>query len=348
MRQYLAVLRLFHDSCAAAIAPVHLFCRRGAAALCGLALMACSVPDARMPTIVIDAPHNTGAALAIDESIGLIASGGAEGHIALHRLRDGSLYRQWQAHPDGGVTGIESLGAGRGWLSAGYRGELSVWTRDGRLQERHWTVSPITDLALDVRHQRIATGHLDGMVREWRLPDLRLIASHPWHRGAVHAVALHPVRRQLASSGSDGHVWWAAVGTVPRRLVDPASDTYDLTFSPDGRQLSGAAWFQLVHWNLDKPAHAPRQLRTAHHGQITALRYTPDGAGLWTISRHLDSAVLLLDAHSGATREQRELHELCGKAVTLSESGRYLASSSDDAHIHIWDLHRSRTARQTR
>jgi len=31
-------------------------------------------------------------------------------------------------------------------------------------------------------------------------------------------------------------------------------------------------------------------------------------------------------------------HELCGSFVRLSSDGRYLASTSDDASVYIWDL----------
>ncbi|HSW52102.1 MAG TPA: WD40 repeat domain-containing protein, partial [Sulfuricaulis sp.] len=40
----------------------------------------------------------------------------------------------------------------------------------------------------------------------------------------------------------------------------------------------------------------------------------------------------------GEVARRFQSHELCGTVVLLSPDGRYLASTSDDANIHLWDL----------
>jgi WD40 repeat protein len=48
--------------------------------------------------------------------------------------------------------------------------------------------------------------------------------------------------------------------------------------------------------------------------------------------------VYLLDAQTGAVLQRFQAHELCGSFVRLSPDGRYLASTSDDSNVHVWDL----------
>jgi len=80
-------------------------------------------------------------------------------------------------------------------------------------------------------------------------------------------------------------------------------------------------------------------LATEHTGVLKALRITIDGRRLASISRHTDSLVAFLDPNTGATLQRFQRHRLCGADVAVSEDGRYLAATSDDASVRLWDLH---------
>jgi WD40 repeat protein len=317
-----------------------------------LALAGCATaPDTPPSVIVEDAHYNQGHVLAFADAADVLASGGSDGAIRLWRLPDGVRVAAWLAH-GGSVYGLAFLQRDRLLLSAGYDGHLALWRRDGKLDREVLTPSPVTAMAVNETRGVVLTGHEDGRVRQWRLPDLAPVAEWALHRRYVRAVAIHSPSGTFASSGADRqvHVWRGrddsrdgggratpgAVAETPRALPEPPTSARDLVFTPDGRSLLGGGWFKLFRWNL--AAGTLQVLPTDHGGIVTALDLSADGRTLASISRQLDSAVLFLDPETGATRRRFQKHELCGENISLSRNGRWLATTADDGSVRIWDL----------
>jgi WD40 repeat protein len=301
----------------------------------GLGTAGCASPPRIPANVILHDVHNNGYTLAFDERSDTLASGGSEGRIRLWRLPDGKELAGWKAGTDS-LQGLQFLSQDRELLSASYDDTLARWTREGALLQRIATPAPVTSMAADETSALIVTGHNDGHVRLWRLADLSLMGDLHLHRGAVRAVAYHAALRLLATSGTDGRVFLWRLGEEPHPLPAPPSDAHDLAFSPDGTVLMGSGWFHLFRWRLDNKSL--QILPTAHHGLIKSISFSPDGRMLASIGRQTDSAVFLLDAQTGAVLKRFQPHELCGTYVRLSPDGRFLASTSDDASIHLWDL----------
>jgi WD40 repeat protein len=298
-------------------------------------LAGCAVPD-QIPNVILDDAHySQGHVLAFPETTDVLASGGSDGRVALWRLPDGTRVATWAAHTDS-VYGLAFLQRGRLLLSAGYDGRLALWHRDGRLTRERATPSPVTTLAVAEKRGVVLTGHEDGTVRQWRLPDLVPVAEWPLHRDYVRAVAIHASSGTFAASGADRQVYVWNASQPPRTLTSPPSDARGLVFAPDGRHLLGGGWFKLFRWDV---AHDTLTvLPTEHGGIIAALDLGPDGRTLASISRQLDSAVLFLDPETGATSRRFLQHDLCGVNIALSRDGRWLATTADDSSVRIWDL----------
>lgn len=56
------------------------------------------------------------------------------------------------------------------------------------------------------------------------------------------------------------------------------------------------------------------------------------------VSRQTDSAINFLDPQTGATLRRFQKHDLCGSDIHISGDCRYLATTSDDASVRIWNL----------
>jgi WD40 repeat protein len=242
--------------------------------------------------------------------------------------------RRWRAHSDS-IHGLAALADGR-VLSASHDASLALWTPDGTLLARVHSDSPILDLDVAEGEGLLHTAHRDGTVRAWRVDGLRAVDRVRLHRGRVRAVAFHAPSGRLASSGSDGEVYVWRDGETPRRLTPPPTDARDLVFTRDGETLLGAGWFKLFRWRLADGSL--EVVPTPHRGIIASLALAPDGR-LASISRQTDSAVYLSNPATEGNWLRLAPHELCGTYVRLSPDGRFLASTSDDATVQVWDLH---------
>jgi len=296
-------------------------------------LAACAGPAKLAPNLILETDTINRDTVAFSLSADLLGSGAANGDVTLWSLPDGKTVRHWRAHT-GSVHGLAFL-AGDRLVSASYDKTIALWERDGTLRLRRATPAPIAAMAVYEAQDLLVTGHDDGAIRRWRLADLQPLSEMRVHRGGVRALAYHP-SGLYASSGYDGATYVWRAGETPRALARSPSDARGLVFAPDAQVLYGSGWFKLFRWHVADGTLAV--LPTEHHGVITSLDLTADGRRLASISRQTDSAVQLLDPATGATLVRFQSHELCGTHVRLSLDGRYLASTSDDATVRVWDL----------
>ncbi|BCO31921.1 hypothetical protein TspCOW1_20240 [Thiohalobacter sp. COW1] len=295
--------------------------------------------NAGIPATVIHAGvHSGGSALAFNPDETLLASGGWAGRLHLWSLPRGTRRASWQAHA-GSINGLAFLRDGAMLVSAGYDGRILVWDLQAGSHRAWHTESPVTSLAVDAARGLLASGHDDGRVTLWRIRDGRSLereGQRRLHSRRVRGLAWHPVRLELATSGSDGRVMlWRLPGDVVE-LPPPSTYSRSLAYSRDGRALFGSGWFRLFRWQLE--GRTLRELPTAHRGIINSIGFGGEDRYLASISRQTDSAVYFLDPETGAVIKRFQRHELCGGFVAVSPYGRYLATTSDDASVRIWDL----------
>ncbi|MDH3900306.1 MAG: hypothetical protein OEU51_04590 [Gammaproteobacteria bacterium] len=309
-----------------------------------LLISACATRQpAEQPTVIHEGVHTGGSAVGFSRSGEMLASGGWEGAIHLWQMPGGEPAGHWQAHRDS-VNGVAFSADGQQLVSAGYDKQLVAWTVNGKAVRRVVTPSPVTHMEADPDLDRVVTGHSDGSVRLWRFVDFTLLDERHLHRGSVKAVAIDRRSLRYASSGADGrvHVWEENGETV--ELQGPPADAWTLAFSPDGKGLFGGTWFRLLRWDLGD--HSLTVLPTEHFGIIRSIRFSASGDELATISRQTDSSVYFLDPETAEVTRRFQQHELCGAAIATSRDGRYLATTSDDASVRIWNLQAEDNRRQ--
>ena len=304
-----------------------------------LIAVGCSpLPVSESPFIIHENAHSGGSVVAFDNAGRVLASGGWEGRVRLWNAATGDPIISWPAHSDS-VNGIAFLDKERELVTAGYDGRITRWSADSSLLQSIDTGVPITHMVAHVTSNRMLTGHSDGSVRLWQLADIAAIEVRHLHAGAVRAVAIDG-QGLFASSGVDGVVFLWSEQASAQRLADPPTDAWTLAFSPNGQWLMGGSWFRLFRWDLHDASVSVVQTR--HRGIIRSIGFLPGSDLLASISRQTDSAVYLLDPESGAVVRRMQQHDLCGASIALSPNGHYLATTSDDASVRIWDL----TARQ--
>lgn len=160
-------------------------------------------------------------------------------------------------------------------------------------------------LAFDDSSETLASGGAEGRIRLWRLPYGQELFNWKAHSDSLQGLKFLNQDQELLSAAYDG-------------------------------TLLGGGWFNQSRW---KSAGGDLQiLRTAHHGIVTSISFSRDGRTHASIGNETDSVVYLLDAQTGTVLKRFQPHEQCGTYVRLSRDGHYLASTSDDANVYIWDL----------
>jgi WD40 repeat protein len=181
----------------------------------------------------------------------------------------------------------------------------------------------------------IATAHMRGLVRLWRVSDGALLQTLI-HRSEAQRVAFSPEDgATLASGTKDGQVylWRVADGTLLYHLGSHASEVTGLAFAPDGTTLaSGERSGEVRFWRVSDGA----LLRTleGHQGGVIDVAFAPDGATLASASA--DKTVRLWQIDDGAPLRTLEGHTDRVFRVAFSPDGTLLASS--DRVMRVWQV----------
>lgn len=300
-----------------------------------LVLFGCAtLKPSQGPFLRLDHIHVGGAtAVAFSPGGERIASGGYDGSVAVWRVPQGEPVVHARPHRDP-VRGLAWLDADT-MLSAAEDGRITVWDAATGATIRQTVAAPVKAMGFERDHHTLITIHDDRTVRMYdsrTLQERRRVSL----AAVPTAIAYEPGTGQIAVATDAGQVLRLDRALhIVQRLTAPRT-VHGLAFSPDGRYLAGGAWFRLLIWDLRDGRLDVRD--TEHFGAIVALAYTPDGTRLATIGRHTDGGVRLVDAADNHVVRRLLAHEACGWSVRLSPDGRYLATSSEDESVRLYDL----------
>jgi len=283
--------------------------------------------------------------------------------------------------PDSHLFGVTRLAfdpKGERIASAGFKGDLAVWSvPQGRSISRlKWHNTPVRGLvwvdderllSADEAGTIVISGLTEGRMLGKRetMPGLtslsymtqanRVVAGY--ENGQVMALTypdLEPVKRlelgsevvALATDHSGGRL---VISTDDHtvRLLDPTLAEIQRLESPPASALELrfspndrelAAGAWYKLFYWDLDTGRLRVQATEHWGAVTSIDYHPDGQRLISLGRHTDANLRLVTADAGKVLRRLQGHRLCGAAVRISPDGRYVASGSDDESIRFYDL----------
>jgi membrane protein required for beta-lactamase induction len=239
-----------------------------------------------------------------------------------------------------------------------------VWLRAASIP----VAGGIRALAVRADGRRAATGHEDGLVREWDL-DTGVEVGEPAraHDAEVRGLAYAP----------DGQIISAGGGKVGDELMPPAMA---LTTSPDGwlttygyengtivtrshrspeelafsaqqthavlalaqaeAEIFSADGLDIRRWRLDGEENGPSLV--GHHGAVQALAVSADGDLL--ASGGLDGVIQLYDLASGHRLQKETDHPV--HSVAISPDERTVASGHADGTVRLVDVRNGQVVRE--
>lgn len=226
--------------------------------------------------------------------------------------------------------------------------------------------------------QRTVTCSLDGSLRLWDLESGGQIGDEWRDgETAVYAIAVSPTGKTIASGSDDGTVrlWEVETGQVITRWTGHSEGVVSVCWSGDGeRVMSGSRDGTVREW---KGETILEPISTGHES-VLAVAYSPDSTRIATSGYNLQESIKIWDGKTGelvhsiklpftvhslawtsdnnklisgsyrsirifntATWEQTAIlegHDNQVNAISLSKSGRLLASASRDKTARLWNL----------
>ncbi len=256
-----------------------------------------------------------------------LATSSLQGGIRIHNVSTGKLIRELNGHR-GYVRDLAYSPDGRYLISASADRTLKLWDAKTGVEVRPLIGhrDEVTCTAFSPDGMSIVSGSDDGSLFLWDLRTEKILDTLRGHSGRVTDVCFSPDGRLILSGGDQGEVrLWSVAGGRPSSVIRGA---------PLNRLLvvKGVAERLLALTKPPVPGSTAKDIRKEM--ETTLLAISPDGR---TIASAPAPSILVTDAQTGATLRQLDGHKRVIVAMTFSNDGKLLASSSRDDTVRIWD-----------
>lgn len=270
-----------------------------------------------------------------------------EGYRVIASSVDGTLYewqvslkptvtrfrRQWVAHPDVAVYGLDLSPDQTQLATAGADGTVKLWTVAGDLLQT-WVghTAEVQWVTFSPDGQTLASASKDRTIKFWSVDTGQLQQTLTGHPHILTGIVFSPDGQTLASVGYGGQVYlWSRQGQRLRHWQAHPQSNLTVRFSPDGQHLFTAGLDRTIKiWNMQGQLQRTLQ---GHRDMVTAVRFSPDGQQV--LSSSADKSIRLWQM-GGQPRLQWNAHEGPVRSVDFGPQGQQLVTGGADHTAKLW------------
>jgi len=268
--------------------------------------------------------------------------------VALRDVTTGKLVRAFAGHTEIETYAIAVSPDGKLLATAGTDKQILVWELEtGTLRHRFANqLTPVSALAFSPDSRTLASGGGDRTIRLRDAGTGLLIRSLEGHGDWISAIEFSADGQRIASASCDwgshrGHDWPRETGRGPEksewRLWNAASGELlrtanipgrllSVAFAPDGGSLACAIDQEVRLYDLGKDA-SPRVV-TTHDGLVTSVKFSRDGASIFSASH--DHTVMRIWLSDGGEEWRLPGSWEQVSSIALSDDASLLATGSGD------------------
>ncbi len=241
------------------------------------------------------------------------------------------------------------------FLSADATGDLILYNRDtGVIVHQVDLGQRITAAEFNRTGDMIAVALVDNTIQLLDTESGSVKSTLKGHSDSISAIAFDPSGTYLASGSIDRTVrlWNLATGTTERTFEHPGA-VLRVVFSPDGTRLATSTADATVADDANDIIDRKARIWTVKTGDklleitpgsgfVRALAYSPDGKSLALGMLDVDArgTLVFYDMTSGEEMRRIFAHSDIVTNLTFSPDGAYVASTSWDGSVVVWDVQR--------
>jgi len=248
-------------------------------------------------------------------------SGSEDGTIKLWDTATGKEIRSYKQKYYG-VKCVAFSPDGKKILSGG-PGQITLWNVDSDkavLNFKGLNIYFITSLAFSPDGKRVLSDafnlfNYDNDVKLWDVKTGKAIKTFKGHKSAIHAMALSPDGKYIASGSSDNTIllWDTVTGKVAKTLTGHTSAVTSIAFNSDGKQImSGSLDGAVCLWNAATGSET-----------VKFISFTGSDVQLAAASRGL------------AVETETAAASVEGEWLTITPDGYYQASPRADRFLNV-------------